>query len=138
VADSGTYTDTLVNAMASAVATLCNSGYIRIYDKLQPATADDAITDQILLAELRFAATAFPAPVAGVLTANAIVADSAANASGNAAWCRILKSDGTTKLFDGSVGLIDDAPNLILNSIALVVGQPVSVSSLVFVVPKGF
>src|SRR4051812_26349881 len=88
------------NAEADAVATLLNNGYLRIYSGTQAATADTAIGAQVLLAELRFGATAFGAAVAGVATANAITSDTSADATGTASWFRTLKSDGTTAVFD--------------------------------------
>ena len=124
----------LVNVEANAAAPEFNNGYLRIYDGSQPATADTALTSQVLLAELRFGATAFGAAVAGVLTANALTADSSANASGTATWYRCLKSDGTSVLSDGSVGTATS--NLILNSVAISSGASVAVSSFTHTVPK--
>ena len=40
--------DATVNAQAAALATLCNSGLIKIYDGTQPATADTALGAQVL------------------------------------------------------------------------------------------
>jgi hypothetical protein len=94
-----------VNAEADAVCALLDNGYRRIYDGTQPATADTAITTQILLAELRFNATAYQSAIDGVATANAFTKDSDANATGTATWFRDFKSDGTTVVCDGSVGL---------------------------------
>jgi hypothetical protein len=123
-----------VNGEADALAALANNGYLRIYDGTQAATADTAIGAQVLLAELRMNATAFGAAVAGVITAAAITPDSSANASGNASWFRLLKSDGTTPLWDGSAGTT--SADLILNSIAISIGAQVSVTSLVHTVTK--
>lgn len=123
-----------VNAEADVLSDLLDNGYLRIYDGSQPADADTAVGAQTLLAELRFNATAAPAAVAGVLTMNALTADSSANASGTATWFRALKSDGTTVLFDGSVGT--SGANLNLNSVAISAGAQVSVSSFTHTVPK--
>ena len=95
--------DATVNAQAAALATLCNSGLIRIYDGTQPATADTAITSQVLGVTLTFGATAFPAASSGLLTANAITSGTAV-ASITPTWARILKSDGTTVVMDVSAG----------------------------------
>jgi hypothetical protein len=81
----------------------------------------------VLLAELALSATAFGAAVNGVITANTITADYSANATGTAAWFRAVKADGTTAVIDGSVGT--SAANLILNSLSIVAGAPVSVSA---------
>lgn len=123
-----------VNAQADAVVDLLDNGYLRIYDSSQPADADTAVGAQVLLAELRFNATAFGAASDGVATANAFTADSSANATGTAAWFRALKSDGTTTLFDGSVGT--SGANLNLNSVSITSGSEVSVSSFTFTANK--
>lgn len=93
--------DEAVNAMANALATLLNNGYLRIYDGSQPTNANTAIGAQVLLAELRFNATAAPSASSGLLTFNAITSDSSANATGTASWFRALKSDGTSVIMDG-------------------------------------
>ena len=121
-------TNLAANAAADAMAVLCNTGWLRIYDGAQPATADTAVGAQVILAELRFSATAFPAAVAGVATANAMTADSSANATGTAAWFRVFKSDGTTLVYDGSVGTATS--DLILNTVSIVIGASVSITSL--------
>lgn len=123
-----------VNAEAAALATQLNTGYLRIYDGAQPTTADTAIGAQVLLAELRFGATAFPAAVAGVLTANAITADASANATGTAAWFRALQSDGIAVVLDGTVGTATS--NMIIATTAITIGLTVSCSSFVHTVAK--
>lgn len=127
-------TNTAANTACDAICALANTGYLRIYDGSQPATADTAISTQVLLAELRFGATAFGSAVAGVATANAITADTAADATGTATWYRIFKSDGTTALWDGSVGTA--TANLVMNSTAIQTNANVSISSLTFTETK--
>jgi hypothetical protein len=127
-------TNLAVNTEADALAAQANSGILRIYDGTQPATGDTAITTQNLLAELTMNATAFGASVAGVITANAITADSSADATGTATWFRLFKSDGTTALWDGSVGTSD--ANIILNSVSISAGAAVSVSSFTHTIAK--
>ena len=95
--------DATVNAQAAALATLCNSGLIKLYDGTQPATADTALGAQVLGVTLTFGATAFPAANSGLLTANAITAGTA-GAAITPTWARILKSDGTTVVMDVSAG----------------------------------
>jgi hypothetical protein len=89
----------------------------------------------VLLAELTFGNPAFGAASAGVATANAITQDSSANASGTCTWFRVVKSDTTTVLFDGSVGT--SGANLNLNSVAISSGAAVQVTSLTFTAQKG-
>ena len=125
----------VVNPQADALSDLADNGYLRIYDGTQPATADTAITTQVLLAELRFNATAAPAASNGVLTFNAITQDSSANNTGTASWFRALASDGTTALFDGAVGTSGSDINIATT--AIVAGAIVGVSSFVYTVNKG-
>ena len=95
--------DATVNAQAHALATLCNSGLIRIYDGVQPATADTAVSGNTLGVTLTFGATAFPSAVSGLLTANAITSGTAV-ADITPTWARIVKSDTTTVVMDVSAG----------------------------------
>lgn len=124
-----------VSAAADAVTALLNSGKLRIYDGSQPATANTAITTQNLLAELTFNSTAFGAASNGVATANAITSDTSADATGTATWFRALKSDGTTPVFDGSVGT--SSADLVLNSTAISSGAQVSITSFTYTENKG-
>ena len=94
--------DATVNAQATALSTLCNSGTIKIYDGTQPATADTAVGAQVLGVTLTFNATAFGAPSSGLLTANAITGGTAV-ASITPTWARILTSGGAT-VMDVSAG----------------------------------
>jgi len=129
------FSDLTVNGEADFIGVAADTGYIRIYDGAQPATADTALGAQVLLAELRFAADAFPAAVAGLLTANAITSDASANATGTAAWARILKSDGTSVLFDGTVGT--SSANVVIATTSIVAAAVVSCSSFTLQVSKG-
>jgi hypothetical protein len=123
-----------VSAQADALARLLDNGYLRIYDGSQPATADTAIGAQVLLAELRFAATSCPAANNGVLTANAITSDASANATGTATWARLLKSDGSTVVQDCDVGTSGNTA--IINSTAISSGAQVDCTSWTHTVPK--
>jgi hypothetical protein len=121
------------NAEANALARLLDNGYRRVYDGSKPATADTAITSQVLLAELRFAATSAPAAVDGVLTFT-LITDSEANANGTAAWYRDLQSNGTTVVMDGTVGTSD--ANLNLSTTSVFAGQQVAITSATHTVAK--
>ena len=123
-----------VNAAVDALAALANTGYLRLYDGAQPTNADTAVGAQVLLAELRLNATAFGASSAGVATAGAITSDTDANATGTAAWFRVLKSDGTTVLWDGSVGT--SGCDLNINSTAIQIHAQVDVTAFTCTLPK--
>lgn len=96
--------DATCNAQAATLATLCNSGVIKVYDGVQPATADTVLSGNTLGVTLTFGATAFPDAVSGLLTANAIVSGTAV-ATITPTFARIFKSDGTTVVMDVSAGI---------------------------------
>jgi hypothetical protein len=122
-----------VNAQAGAVTALLNNAYLRIYDGAQPADADTAISGNNLLAELRLGNPAFGAAVNGAATANAIAGVTAA-ATGTASWFRLLATDGSTVIMDGSAGT--SGCNLNLNSVAIECGAAVSIASFTFTASK--
>lgn len=123
-----------VTLEAQALADACDNGYIRIYDGSQPTDADTAVGAQTLLAELRFAATAETSVTNGVITFAAITGDASANATGTASWYRALQSNGTSTLFDGSVGT--SSSDLVVNSTAFQSGATVDITSFTHTVPK--
>lgn len=123
-----------VNAEADALSDLLDNGYLRIYSGTQPATADTALSGNTLLAELRFAATASGAAVAGVITWSTITSDSSADATGTATFYRAFKSDGTSVVMDGSVGT--SGSDLNLNSVAIQAGAQVDITSFTHTIPK--
>jgi hypothetical protein len=99
---------------------------LRIYDGSRPATGGTATT---LLAELTLSDPSASAASSGTLTYSAITADSSANATGTATWFRIVQSDGSTHVMDGSVGT--SGSDLNLNTTSIVSGAQVSISSFV-------
>lgn len=122
--------------MALAIDQEYDNGYLRIYaagTAGRPAGPGTAITDQPLLAELRFAADAVSGEVNGVLTFAALTPEDAALATGTAAFARALKADGTTAIQDYSVGTSD--ANVIMATLSVVAGVQVSVASMTVTVP---
>lgn len=121
------------NAAADAVTALVNvggAGSLRIYSGTMPTDANTALSGNTLLAQLPMSATAFGAAAAGVATANAITADSSADAAGTATFFRILAGNGTTVVMQGSVGTATS--DLILNSVAISAGAAVSVTAFTY------
>jgi hypothetical protein len=119
-----------VNGQGDNLSARLNSGFLRIYDGTQPATADTAVSTQVLLAELTFSATAAPATVNGLITFNAITSDSSANATGTPTWFRAVQSNGTTVVMDGTVGA--SGANLNLSGLTggqIIIAGTVAVSS---------
>ena len=96
------------NAVAGGpgLAPSLNNGYLDIYTLVQPVNPDTAVTTQVLLATLRFAATAMATCVAGLATFAAMTPCASAFASGTPTWGRCWASDHATAIMDGSVGLV--------------------------------
>lgn len=121
------YDVSIRNAQLDAITTRAGaSALLRFYDGTRPATGA-AITSQVKLAELTCNATFAPAASGGALTLNAITADSSADATGTATWFRIVKSDGTTFVMDGSVST--SGSDLNMNSTSFTAGGSVSTTS---------
>jgi hypothetical protein len=126
---------TMIDARKNAMLDTFTSGIgssplLRIYDATGgvPANANTALGSQVLLGTLTFSATPFPAASAGTLTANAITQDSSADATGTAAFFRILNNAGTVTYAQGTVGT--SGADLNLNTTSIVAGGPISVTSL--------
>lgn len=134
--------DDAAKASADAVAAKCNSGTIKIYAGSQAADANTAVGAQTLLATLTFGSTAFAASSASgttptrkaTATANTVTGDTSADNTGTATWFRVLKSDGTTVVFDGSVGTSGADMNLATTS--LVAGVDVEITSFTLSQPE--
>jgi hypothetical protein len=119
------YAEALRNAQLDQITTRAGaSALLRIYDGSRPATGGTVTT---LLAELTCNATFAPAASGGVLTLNAIADDTSADATGTATWFRIVQSNGTTHVMDGSVGT--SSADLVFDSVSFVTGGTVSVTS---------
>lgn len=117
------------NMLDEITARAGGSALLRIYDGSQPATGGAATT---LLAELTCNATFAPGASGGTLTLNAITADSSANASGTATWFRIVASDGTTHVLDGTVTATSGGGDMELSSTSIAAGDSVSITSATF------
>lgn len=119
------YVEVLRHSQLDAITTRAGSNaFLRIYDGSRPATGGAATT---LLAELTCNATFAPAASGGILTLNAITADSSANATGTASWFRIVQSGGSNHVMDGNVGT--SGSDLNFNSVSITSGGTVSVTS---------
>lgn len=110
----------------AALEPALDNGYLRIYSGTVPTNADAALGAAVLLAELRFGATAFGAASGGTKTANTI-ASATASATGTASFFRAFKSDATTVVMQGAVATSGSDLNLSTTSINS--GDTVSVSS---------
>lgn len=116
------------------------AGLLRIYSGTIPADADTALGAQVLLAELTMSDPAFGAAAdanpGGRATASAITGDTSANATGTAAFYRLVDSNGTT-IVQGSVTATGGGGDLQLNSVAIQSGAAVTVTSFTLTMPEG-
>ena len=135
------------DAALTSIATLLNTGLLRIYSGTEPATANTALSGNTLLAELTFAGTAFNTTTSDsggtagltttgsdrVMTAFAIANEDAALATETATFFRAVASGGSTTVYQGTVGTSGQQLNLSATNI--VAGGVVSVSALTISLP---
>jgi len=130
MANNPQFYDATVIAALEAVTALLNSGFAAVYTGSQPAL-DGALTGT-QLAEATFGNPAFGTPAASggtvTATANAITSGTIAN-TGTAGYMALLKSDGSTVVATGSVGL--SSADMTLNTLSFVSGANFAVSSAV-------
>jgi hypothetical protein len=120
------YSNGTRNAQQQGLITFAGSGsIIRIYQGTQPANANTAISTQTLLVSLLIVGN-FGTDANGTITIGAVTSAQAV-ATGTAQFFRIVKSDGTTVVMDGSVGTSD--ADMILNTTAIANTQTVTISS---------
>ena len=126
------YNESIRNDRLTIVADAINfwsptPGKLRIYDGTRPATGA-SVTTQVLLAEVTFSDPMELSITGGILTANDITGDTAADDSGTATWFRVLDGDNNFVL-DGNVGI--SGSDLNLNTTSLIATVPVEITSFV-------
>ena len=120
------YSNGTRNAQQNGLITYAGSNaLINIYAGSQPANANTAISGQTLLVTLTVTGT-FGTDSNATITLSS-VANGTAVATNTATFFRITKSDGTTVVMDGSVGISD--ADLVLNNTSIATGQVVSISA---------
>lgn len=130
----------LAPALRSAIADLWISYFdagtgpavIEFYTGAIPTALGDALTDQVKLGTLTCSDPA-ATQTAGVITFGAITQDSAADASGTAAWAYIKDSTGAIV---NAVDVTDAAGDgfIKVNTTSIVAGGPIAITSLTFTV----
>lgn len=127
------------NAMADAAVDLIDAGAgpgtVQIRTGAQPATAGAAATGT-LLGTLTLSDPAFGAAASGVATAGTVTGDSSADATGTAGWFRVLDSTGAT-VMDGAISLAGGGGEMILDSVAIVAGGTINITSWTVTQPAG-
>lgn len=105
---------------------------IEFYTGTIPTALGDTLTTQVKLGTLTCSDPS-ATQTAGVITFGTITQDSAADASGTAAWAYIKDSTGAIV---NAVDVTDEAGNGVikLNTTTVVAGGPIQISSLTFTV----
>ena len=120
------YSNGTRDAQQQGLITYAGSGsIIRLYDGTQPTNANTAISTQVLLVSLTISG-AFGTDSNGTITLGSVT-NGTAVASSTATFFRIVKSDGTTVVMDGSVGT--SGADMNLNTTTIASGQTVSITA---------
>lgn len=124
------------SAAADATLAVVNGGTLRIYSGVKPATPDDALSGNTLLAQLGFGSPSFGSASNGVATNNVLTSDSNAPATGTAAFFRAYSSGGAA-VFQGTCGTSN--ADLIMSSTAISTGGTVTcdAGALTYTQPRG-
>ena len=122
----------LRNSMLDQIAARAgNNAIIQIWSGTRPATG--AAPSGTKLAQLTMASSFAGAAANGVLTMGTVQADTSADANGTATWFRILQSDATTHVLDGSVSTIAAGTgDMQLDDVVIAAGGTVAIQSGTF------
>jgi len=123
---------TLATDLAAAINAGASAPEIKFYTGSPPSTPADAVTSQTLLGTLVCSDPAVVASGATVTFAT-ITADTSADASGTAAWARILDGDGDA-VIDVDVTNGAGTGVIKLNTTTIVAGGLIGITSFVFTV----
>ena len=118
---------------ANAVVDQADGGKLRIYTGSQPVNPATAASGTLLV-EATLGTPAFGAASNGVATANAI-ANAVITNTGAPGWYRILASNGTTVLWDGSVGTISGSFDMVIGASTITAAGELAVNSLTYTQP---
>ena len=116
------------NAAIGAVATQQNTGTLKIYSGTIPATGDTAVSGTLLVT-YTFAATAYGAAAAGVITLAGVPITGTINAAGTAGFAAVTSSDGVPKMYL-DVGLSGSGADCILSTLTIPATGTVTLNSL--------
>ena len=120
------YSNGTRDAQQTGLITYAGSGsIIRLYDGTQPTNANTAISTQTLIVSLVVSGS-FGTDSNGSITLGTVT-NGTAVASSTATFFRIVKSDGTTVVMDGSVGT--SGADMNLNRTTISSGQLVAITA---------
>ncbi len=117
------------NAMGDVIiAAIGTSGLLRIYDGTPPANVAAALSGNTLLATCPLSSTFAPATSSGVITANTITTDPAADNTGTASFFRVLTS-GATAIWQGTVTATGGGGDLTFASVSFTAGIAIGINT---------
>lgn len=122
-----TLSGSMLTQMLNAIDAGATGGYVEFYTGTQPATPETATSGQILLGTCTFSVTSGTI-TSGTLTMGAITSDSAADATGVAAWARIKDSTGNV-VCDCDVTTTGAGGAIQMPTTSIVVGGPIGFTS---------
>lgn len=129
-----------LNAVVDLIDGGSGAGLVRIYSGTVPTDADTALGAQVLLAEITLADPAFgnasddtPGAIAA---ANSLpVTDTSANATGTAAFFRVVDSTGTV-VMQGLTTATGGGGDMEINSVSIVAGAAVRITAFNATMPE--
>ena len=137
-------TQAVAQALLDAFETAADAGtaaVILIYDDTAgvPADADASVSTAVLLGTLTCSASIFTTKTDGtpgaVGTMDTITGDSSADATGTAAFFRILTQAAGTTVAQGTVGT--SSADLVMNTVSFTSGSTIDITSFTITVPEG-
>lgn len=126
----------LQNLLADALGDAMNSGSLEIYDAGSgvPADANEAISDQTLLANVTLPADCFAAAASGQVALSGTWEDGDVDASGTAAFFR-LKDSGGTQTLQGTITATGGGGDMEIDDVNLVAGGTFTVTGFTVTMP---
>lgn len=124
----------ILDEITTAIDGGTGAGVIRLYSGTVPANANTALSGNTLLAELTCSDPSASAANNKTLTLNAITQDASADATGNATFFRVFDSSNNVVL-QGTVSAVGGGGDLQMNTVSVVAGGPVQITSCTFTLP---
>lgn len=118
-------------AEADAIISRAGSGaLIHIYQGTQPATGGGSAAGSLLLGTPTVPGAFGTRDSSALITLGAVTQDSAADNSGNAQWFRIMASNDTTWVMDGSIGVNGAVGvDMFMPTIVIVAPNPITMNA---------
>jgi len=129
--------DAIRNVLANAFVDTLDGGSLKIYDATGgvPADVTVAITGQVLLVDINPLPTpAFGAAAAGVASLSGVWSDASANASGTAAFFRLVTS-GAVEHLQGTVTGVGGGGEIELSNVVIGITDVVTMSTFTYTQP---